>query len=243
MRIASFACMRHAVDAAILYDGAMHSRAYAVLGVALLACGPSVDDDDDGGAADTSTSTTAESTTMSTASASSSSTGSSSTTAVDETTGVEDTTGPGGIACNNEVCTPDQLCEWAKDSCGAPTKLPDQQRCSDFPSPCDDAPVCGCDGMIYQGACAAFDAGVDVDARGGCAAPPGLFRCGAGFCVSGQDWCLAHFVDITIEPDEYGCRPLPAACNGMATCDCVTGEDECVEWSCDMLDGGVVISC
>jgi hypothetical protein len=139
---------------------------------------------------------------------------------------------------------PGQLCDWAKDSCGAPTDPPDHPFCADAPSSCGDALVCGCDGTIYEGTCAAFDAGVDIDASNACETPAGLFPCGAHFCTSLEEWCLAHVVDITGVPDEYDCKPLPPECNGVPTCDCVTGADECVEWSCDELDSGDVrISC
>ncbi len=107
--------------------------------------------------------------------------------------------------------------------------------------------VCGCDGVTHASECAAQQAGVDLDDRGGCPAPVDRFRCGARFCAVGQ-YCI-HTGDITGIPDNFVCANLPAGCAGTADCECVRYA-QCGEQSmlgptgtCVAVSGGVINRC
>jgi len=70
----------------------------------------------------------------------------------------------GGFA--GRQCADTHYCDWDDDSCGA---ADGSGTCQPRPEVCaDDAPVCGCNGTSYLGACAAAADGTDVSAAGGC---------------------------------------------------------------------------
>lgn len=71
-----------------------------------------------------------------------------------------------GARCSSaDDCTPDRFCETVscRDLAGS---------CRSYPEHCDAplAPVCGCDGVTYESACARRAAGVAADVPGAC--PP-----------------------------------------------------------------------
>jgi hypothetical protein len=107
--------------------------------------------------------------------------------------------------------------------------------------------VCGCDGVVHASECDAQQAGVDLDDRGGCAAPSGKFRCGAHFCTAGK-YCI-HTGDLAGFPDNFVCANLPAACNGSADCTCVRfaqcGEESMLgpAGTCVAVTDGVINRC
>ncbi|APR86182.1 Hypothetical protein A7982_11531 [Minicystis rosea] len=94
-------------------------------------------------------------------------------------------------------------------------------------SACDSVlPVCGCDGKVYPSECQAHAAGIDIG--GG---PPGLEQCAHDLTPQGSFACGPYFCDAATTYCAYGqgdqsdrvtkCVPLPAACTGVPSCDCV----------------------
>ncbi len=212
-----------------------------MIAVCFGACGPSVDSPVDPASGDTGTGT-AEST------------GESGdgpvvgTTGADEgdTVGGSSTTDGPGIPCDGSVCAPGQLCDWTQGTCdGSGLRPADRGQCADPPVGCDDFynPVCGCDGQVYGNACEAASAGVDTDASGACLPPRGLFPCGDEFCDVATSFCFTSISDSTLSPSDYSCQPLPEACAGAPSCDCVAADDLCVIPNCEADDGNVTISC
>jgi hypothetical protein len=131
--------------------------------------------------------------------------------------------------CGTLTCAPDEYCSWSPKFCGE--QLGTQQSvgaCLPRPPNCPayEPPSCGCDGKVYRSSCEARRLGVDVGVEDGlCEAPPNLVGCGPVFCDPYTEYC-------TDDPEEeYGltCSPLPAACIGANTCDCLQrGLDLCL---------------
>jgi hypothetical protein len=88
---------------------------------------------------------------------------------------------PGGVCASREACAAD-----------------------------DVGPICGCDGVVYEDACAARAAGVDVDTNGACQLE-GSFFCAGLACKLNTEACVANqnHIDGTIIPH---CVPLTAEC-------------------------------
>jgi hypothetical protein len=137
----------------------------------------------------------------------------------------------GQTTCGGQSCSASQLCDDPSNQCGQFAST-----CVETPTSCPaEAPqVCGCDGQVHASACAARQAGVDVDSRGSCTAPGGTFPCGEIFCTEGSEYCHA----LSGTPTLYSCRPFPEACGGTPTCDCLTPLCSETFPSCDDVPGG-----
>src|SRR5262245_29896305 len=196
------------------------ARLHWVAILLLLGC-PAADDtsDDDVGGSETtagtsSTVSTSVSTSATTTSASTS-VGTSSTT--DPTVGEVTTTtldtgdtetDTGMPACAS--CNAGEYCDFPVNSCG--TAQYDEGVCTVIPDGCpavEEDPVCGCDGIVYSGTCAAALLGVDIDTSGQCEAPAGLFECGYNFCDPATSYCQWSVSDVGGSPDGWSCVPLP----------------------------------
>lgn len=90
--------------------------------------------------------------------------------------------------------------------------------------PASEPDVCGCDGQVYGSRCLANQAGQDVDAEGGCGAPPGTFECAESFCKRGSEAC-ATYLDGAGKESSTGCIKLPSDCLASPSCDCFAGDD------------------
>lgn len=226
-----------------------------------LAC-PSDDGSDDAAddsstsATQTTTASTTDSTTASTtASTSASTTESPTTSTTDPTvsttatstdtdptdTDPTDTTTDTGGGC--ESCDAGEYCDWALNGCG--TSRFDEVVCTPIPDGCpavEEDPVCGCDGVVYSGACAAALLGVDVDVEGDCTAPAGTFQCGYGFCDPTTSYCQRSVSDIGGYPDGWSCVDLPAGCSETPDCACLADEPCAFDCS-ETKDGGLLLTC
>lgn len=112
------------------------------------------------------------------------------------------------------------------------------------PEVCPDNvdPVCACDGKVYNNACEAAAAGVDVKLAGGCPVPPGQFPCGADFCDKDSELCQVQISDVGGIPDSYKCQTLPENCKlAGSTCDCLA--DVPCHDLCELKDGGFTLTC
>jgi hypothetical protein len=130
-------------------------------------------------------------------------------------------------------CPSDSYCDFATDTCGM---TPEQitPTCKLKPTSCDgpSAPVCGCDGQIYDSDCEAAEAGVDIG--GECTAPQGTFQCGPGFCTTADEFCQIY---NEFASHQTNCVPLPPACAGGPSCDCI--DQGCMNSpSCNGSPGG-----
>lgn len=115
--------------------------------------------------------------------------------------------------------------------CGRDGEPPSCSRgeCSQFGDP---TPVCGCDGAVYEGVCAAFEARVDLDDEGMCELDPGRFACGPFQCLRGTEYCAER---IGWEyRSNYSCAGVPAECDPPA-CDCLSHPHPSSE--CTAVDG------
>jgi hypothetical protein len=131
-----------------------------------------------------------------------------------------------GGACGgpgDPPCAEGTYCDFPDNRCGtgvpgACATIPRGVLCAIAP-----APVCGCDGKNYPGECQARQASADVSSTATCAPPAGMFRCGWSYCQEGAEYCSAQVGGAVTNPGSYTCKALPAACNGVASCDCVVG--------------------
>jgi hypothetical protein len=129
----------------------------------------------------------------------------------------------GGIA--GVVCAEDEFCDFApSDLCGGADAL---GECKAIPDVCPElyAPVCGCDGVSYQNACAANGAGVSVATEG---------ECGSTLCGPDMACADGFFCDDSAcgAADAAGtCQPRPEVCpefySPVCGCDGVTYSNEC----------------
>jgi hypothetical protein len=128
-------------------------------------------------------------------------------------------------------CRSDQLKVYAPGLCGKGKK---PGVCAPKPVSCAGpyAPVCGCDGQVYDSECAAHASGIDVSTTGGCKrAIPGWVACGGHFCDVGTSYCEMFLSDVLDPPSDYFCRPLPASClprdGAVPGCECFPPGTRC----------------
>ncbi|MEZ4297570.1 MAG: hypothetical protein R3B70_21595 [Polyangiaceae bacterium] len=166
--------------------------------------------------------------------------GSNTTGGAGGTTGTTTSDGPcGGIA--GDECNPAQYCEFSENGCGVGEA---HGTCVDKPDTCPDnvAPVCACDGRVYNNECEANAAGLDVSLLGSCPTPNGTIPCGYAYCDIGEEYCQITGSDVPGEPNGYACIPLPNSCkNDTATCACLA-DVSCGDM-CKELDGGFIVTC
>lgn len=125
----------------------------------------------------------------------------------------------GGLA--GRPCGATEFCDFANNSCGSG----DQSGiCKPRPEICTLIfdPVCACDGKSYGNECQANNAGGDLNAKGTCEVPPGLFECGFRQCDLQAQYCLHE--SHGSEPDTFTCEALPACGSQPPTCACLAGE-------------------
>jgi hypothetical protein len=103
--------------------------------------------------------------------------------------------------------------------------------------------VCGCDGHIYNNACTATAAGIDLNTNGGCPALPDFIPCGANYCDAHTSYCEIYLSDVFDLPSGRYCRPLPASClptqNPKPTCSCFPKQTPCLSFCGPMPTGGI----
>jgi hypothetical protein len=157
------------------------------------------------------------------------------------------TTGEAGGAptpcAASSACEPDAYCAFEPRLCGKGkrpgTCRPRPQDCSE-----PNSPVCGCDGKVYESACAAYRAGIDLDANGHCRERvPDWIACGPRFCDARTTYCEIILSDVFELPTTYACRALPPACmaDGSAapSCTCFPSGTRCSSFCGDVETGGL----
>jgi hypothetical protein len=126
----------------------------------------------------------------------------------------------GGFAAGR--CAATEYCDYANNQCG----IADQTgTCKPRPEACPliaGRPVCGCDGNAHASECAAYADGVDLNARGTCAAPSGWFECGYLQCNVMTQYCVHE--PHTSPSETYTCAVLPACGSSPPTCACLASE-------------------
>ncbi|MFO0762504.1 MAG: hypothetical protein U0359_39055 [Byssovorax sp.] len=227
--------------------GIFTSAALAVLG-----CGTGTQGNGQTTSATTTTTggTTTTSTTAGTGGAGGSGSTTTATTGSGGAGGATTTSGSGGSGGNSGgpcggkmglACPGNEYCDYPDDICGAADGT---GTCTPRPQGCPDIyqPTCACDGMVYSSPCDAAAAGKDVNNNGGCAAPPGLFPCGPGFCNKTMEYCQKTLTDVGGTPDSYQCVPVPAGCGSAPSCGCL-GNVPCGPSCVVVPDGGLIVTC
>jgi hypothetical protein len=151
----------------------------------------------------------------------------------------------GAAGClSNAACPIEQFCTFSPGLCG---RGPTPGTCRPRPVtwPVDHAPVCGCDGNVYENETQAYMNGVDLSVVGGCQqvlvdwAP-----CGPRYCDVHTSYCEIYLSDVFEIPTTYACRPLPPACRpaadgGARTCDCFPPTTPCRSFCGPLPTGGL----
>lgn len=159
---------------------------------------------------------------------------------------IMDEQGEAPRACVGDFdCGAAEYCERGTGSCT------DGGRCAPRPSFCGapalQATVCGCDGNLYEGPCAANQAGIDSSLDGAAARCPGMFLCGALLCRIGEQACLhetrsgpggqpmPYCLGLPIgNPPPQGCDPEAptCACVQDPQCTCTQPAPGQIELAC-----------
>ena len=143
----------------------------------------------------------------------------------------------GGAA--GQTCGADEFCAYPDQRCGNGVAGTCQPRPSACPFILD--PVCACDGNTYDNACEASVEGHDVSSAGDCTPPVGAFACGDTFCMEGVAYCERQASDLIGSADSYECKPIPAACGGTPSCECLA--EETCGTTCTEDGGGFTLTC
>ena len=140
-------------------------------------------------------------------------------------------------------CAAEEYCAFEPGLCGRGERA---GTCRARPRTCEGrfAPVCGCDGVVYEDECAAHRRGVDLSVTGGCKANVVDFvPCGARYCDARREYCEIVLSDVFELPTDYACRPLPSACmptGGVAkSCDCFPKGTRCLSFCGTLESAGV----
>jgi hypothetical protein len=142
----------------------------------------------------------------------------------------------------NADCDPNAFCAHDLGLCGASKQL---GLCTARPNTCSGHdPVCGCDGRVYDNACAARSAGADLSVTGRCkAVVPDFIPCGAHYCDAHRQYCEIYLSDVAELPTTSNCRPLPDAClpspTNQRSCDCFSPTTPCRAFCGPTWTGGV----
>jgi len=123
-----------------------------------------------------------------------------------------------GVSCGGlkpVACAKSEFCNYPIEAkCGAADQT---GTCTRLPDACDlvYSPVCGCDGVTYENACAASTKGISVAQNGKCAtATPGA-SCGG---LKGTACAKGEYCDFPVEThcgaaDQTGtCKSIPSQC-------------------------------
>jgi hypothetical protein len=145
---------------------------------------------------------------------------------------------------SNAACASDQYCGFSPGLCG---RGPTPGVCRPRPTtgPQARAPVCGCDGNVYENEAEAHRAGVDLAVMGGCKSVLADWApCGPRFCDVRASYCEIYLSDVFEIPTTYTCRPLPAACRAVdggpaLTCACFPAGTPCLAFCGPLPTGGL----
>ena len=141
------------------------------------------------------------------------------------------------MCASSSECPPSAYCAITEGLvCGA------KGTCTQKPAACQPGdptigPVCGCDGAVYDGPCAAAQSGAQVAPNvAGCTTPSGHVACHTAFCDGSVSYCVYR----PDAPHQSYCASLPPACAGAFGCACIAGAD-C--GNCQEVDGGLLVTC
>jgi hypothetical protein len=149
---------------------------------------------------------------------------------------------PPAMGCaSNAACAADEQCVFTPQLCGKGSR---PGACQKKPAGCHGprAPVCGCDGKIYDTECEARAAGIDLDVTGACRETvPDWIRCGAHLCDARASYCEIVLSDVFELPTDSVCKPLPASClphgDTARGCDCFPQGTRCLSF-CGHIETG-----